>query len=131
MSSEQQRVKLEILNDPASLGYSSMTDAEVLAAMKLQNISKNKKSVTGDEVWNALVEAEYDLLTEPEKLQIREIVYSGVVDPFGLAAKVIKDVLSGSQSLANLASIRVYLVSRAQEIGVPDIVLPMIEGARS
>ena len=125
-------IKNEIDTDPLTLGYSGMTDLQVLASLTGLTRSRNRTSMSGKEVGKEIVDAAYDVLTDAQKNQVLTLVASEDLDPFSLGANVIKNVFgTGSATVTALAVARVESISRITEIGVRGKVgLGVIQEAR-
>ena len=105
----------EELTDPRYLG---MTDEEAAVDLNTLRIFRNRTSMTGLEVAYEIDEAEYAALTNSQKSQVLTLTLSESLDPFGLAAHVIKDIFPASTTLTNLAAARIEQISRAVELGI-------------
>lgn len=108
----------EITNDPLGRGYAAMTDQQLLTSLNTADRNRNRTSVTGREIRDRVVNTEYDALSDVKKEQFLALTAAENLDPFGLAANVIKGIFGvGSTTLSNLAVARTELISRGQEIG--------------
>lgn len=113
-------LKTELTTDPLARGYAGMSDEE--AASSLNTVIDrvlNKTSMSGSEVYNAIVESEYDLLTDPQKQEVWDILHLGDINPFGLEATRFMTIFGGgSATITALASLRKTDVSRGVELGL-------------
>lgn len=121
----------EIVNDPLVRGYSGMTTQQLVDSLNTKNRSRNRTGMTGREVANEVVNSEYDALTDTKKNQFLSLIASEDLDPFGLAANVVKDVFgTGSTTVADLATARVETISRAEELGIGKATFGPVDDAR-
>lgn len=109
----------EISGDPLIRGYSTMTDAQLLTSLNTADRSRNKTSMTGREVRDHTVDAEYDALTNQKQDKYLALVLVDDLNPFGTAANVMKSIFGrGSTTLVNLEAARVEQISRGVELGL-------------
>jgi len=115
---------------PVTGAYSA--DHEIAASqLNAVNINRNRNSMSGREVADAIVDADYDALTEEDKTKLLALVASDTLDPFGFGANVIKDIFgAGSGTLAALALARVETISRAVELELGEVKPGQVEEAR-
>jgi len=127
-----QALVTEVQTDPLGLGYAGMTDQQVADSLNTVNRPRNRTSMTGREVQDEVVDAEYDLLTDEKKSQFLALTASADLDPFGLGANVVKDIFGAvATTTTNLATARVETVSRAVEIGAGRVGNGTVEIARA
>jgi len=108
----------EIAGDPLGEGYASMTDDQLLVSLNAKTRTRNLTSIDGRTVRDRVDNAEYDALTDAKKQQFLTLTAVEDLDPFGMAANVIKGIFgAGSTTLSNLAGMRTESISRSQEIG--------------
>lgn len=126
-------LRAELLGDPEGLGWPVMTNAQVVTGMNALTRSRDRISMTGRQVAAEIVDSEYDILANAQKSQLLALLASDDLDPFGLAANVVKNIFpGGAASLSNLQAARVENISRAVEIGVRSPVrLSHVVAARS
>ncbi len=121
----------ELTNDPLGRGYSAMTDQEVVDSLNAVDRPRDRTSMSGREVAAGIDNAEYDALGDVQKSQVLALVASDDLDPFGLAANVIKDIFTaGSATVLALAAARVETVSRAVELGLSRVRAGTVAEAR-
>ena len=116
-----------------------MTDAEVLADLQLIRRTRNRTSMTGDEIFIATVPAEFNALdngaSDLSDKQGQWISFCGreTVDPFASAnVTFVRDLFGAtSETVDNLASDRVENITRLQELGIPAPSEHQISVARS
>jgi len=125
-------MKTEILTDPLGIGYSGLTDIQLLANLQALTRQRNKTTMSGREVAAEVVDAAYDALTDAQKSQFLALVASSDLDPFGMGANVIKDLFGGgSTTVTNLAAARIESISRLVEIDLGSPGLGNIVEARA
>lgn len=111
----------EIAGDPLRRGYSSLNDRDLLTSLNAKNISRPRVSLTGKEVRDKIVAAEYRTLTPAKKGQILtylESLNEDQFDPNGLGAVVIDDIFgSASTTVASITAAQTENTSRGVEIG--------------
>lgn len=115
---------------PVTGAYSA--DNEIAASqLNAVNINRNRTSMTGREVADEIIDADYNALTEGNKTKVLALIASDTLDPFGFGANVIKDIFgAGSDTLAALALARVETISRAVELGLGEVTPGHVEEAR-
>lgn len=107
----------EIAGDPLSRGYSAMTDDELIVSGSTKDRPHNRKTMTGREVRDQIVESEYNALSDAEKQQVLSLTASEDLNPFGPDAAVMKNIFgAASTTIGNLVTARVELISRMVEI---------------
>lgn len=112
----------EIQDDPLLRGYSGMTDAEIAADLNTAYRERNRTSVTGTEILNAVNKAEYNALTTANKELMWNLVSMGELNPFGIEADLFVDMFGGgSTTISQLQALRVDSISRAAELGLSDV----------
>jgi len=127
-----QALVTEVQTDPLGLGYSGMTDQQIADSLNTVNRPRNRTSMSGREIQDEVVDAEYDVLTDEKKSQFLALTASADLDPFGLGANVIKDIFTGgSTTSTNLGVARVETISRAVEIGAGRVGNGTVEIARA
>ena len=121
-------LKDELANDPLGRDYASMSDEELVADLNTPRIPRNRTSMSGREVAAEIDNGEYDALRDVQKSHVLALIGSDNLDPFGLAANVIKDIFTtGSATLSNLAAVRVEMISRTTEIGAGQVSLKTLK----
>lgn len=120
-------LKAELL-DPK---YNGLDDKAIAAILNTENLSTNKKTITGQELGKAIVKSEYTPLTETQKGWVIQYATTDYVDPFGFAAVVFDDVFgSESATIAALKLLRVEDKSWASDNGYREITAQTIREAR-
>ena len=104
-----------------------------LAAGELNAVNRtlNKTSLSGTEILNNVVKADFNALTATEQQRVWDIVHLGDVNPFGIEAAMMIDIFGvGSATITALAAARTTSVSRATEIGLGYVWPGHVETAR-
>lgn len=108
----------EIINDPLGRGYAAMTDQQLLTSLNAKSRTRNRVSMTGREVKAQVNIAEYNVLSDAKKQQMLELIKRDDLDLFGLDRDILIDIFGGgSTTVSNLATARVEIISRSEEIG--------------
>ena len=131
MSITWEALRAELNGSHPVTGAYSTVDKEAAAQLNALNISHNRTSMTGREVADEIVAADYDALTEDNKTKVLALIASDTLDPFGFGANVIKNIFgAGSDTLAALAIARVETISRAVELELGEVTPGRVEEAR-
>jgi len=111
-------LKTELTVDPLARGYSGMTDEQAATDLNTVYRTRNKTSMTGSEVINRVVPAEWNALTDAQQAKAWNIIHLGTLNPFGVEATMLSAIFgAGSATIAALAAARKGNVSRADELG--------------
>lgn len=126
-------LKAELTTDPLARGYSGMSDVAAAASLNTVNRSKNRTSMTGDEIFQQTVPASFNGLSDTLKSQWLAFCGRSALDPFATANVqfVVAVFGAASQTVTNLNAARVTLVSRAQELGLAEILPGHVAMARA
>jgi len=117
----------ELSGDPLVRGYSTMTDQEAADDLNTEYRSRNRTSMSGDEIAQQAVPAAFDALddgaannTADVKSHWLALCGRSSIDPFATAnvQLVISIFGAGSQTVINLNTARVEAISRAIELGL-------------
>ena len=116
-------LKSEIDSDPLARGYSAMSDEAVAADLNTVYRTRNKSSLTGDEMFQATDGSEFTALTEHKEVSWLSFCGRNSVDPFGSANVAFAQYIfgGGSTTVSNLNSLRTESVSRASELGLGSV----------
>ncbi len=119
----------EISADPLGRGYAAMTDQQVVDDLNTLYRTRDRASMTGDEVFAATDATQYNALTAANKLLWVAFCGRDIIDPFGTAnVAFVTDVFGApSDTLTALATARVESISRAVEIGIGAVTLKDIK----
>lgn len=113
-------LRSELLSDPLGRGYSGMTDAQAATDLNTAYRNRNRGTMTGSEVLNAIDKAEYNALATRQQDVVWNILALGVLNPFGVEAALFADIFGGgSTTIGALQAARVEAISRAWELGLP------------
>ncbi len=124
-------LKTELTVDPLTRGYAGMTDAEAATDLNTVYRERNRVSLTGSEVINAVDTTEWNALTDAKKQVVWNVVHLGEINPFGVEADLLIGVFGGgSTTIATLAAARKETISRAEELGLGFIYPGHVENAR-
>ncbi len=125
-------LKAELTDDPLSRGYSAMSDVEASASLNEINRERNRSSMTGSEILNAVNDNEWIALSEADKQTVWNIAHLGEVNPFGVEATLMLLVFDAAESptITALRAARKEAVSRAVELGLGFVAPGHIENAR-
>ena len=118
----------ELIGDPEGLGYpvSDQGTADLINSLATGR-TRNRESMTGDEVAQQAVSSAYDALddgavanTADVKSHWLALCGRASIDPFATANEqlVISIFGTGSQTVLNLQAARVETISRATELGL-------------
>ena len=112
-------LKAEVLDDPLGVGYSSMTDDLVAAALNVVNRTRNRQSMSASEVLNAVDVADYNGLTNAAEAKLWDLLGIGDLNPFGVEATLMVQLFgAGSATITELQALRVEVMSRAVELNM-------------
>ncbi len=130
----------ELLTDPLVRGYSGMTDEEASDDLNTSYRTRNRPSMTGDEIAQQADPAEFDLLddgsqnnTPDTKGHWLALCGRETIDPFATAnvQLVIAIFGGGSASVNNLNAARIESITRAAELGLGVVRVGHVGEARS
>ncbi len=128
-------LKTELDNDPLGRGYSGMTDEEAAADLNTSYRSRNRTSMSGDEIAQAADPTEFNALpdgsqnnTSDTKSHWLALCGRETIDPFATAnvQLVISIFGGGSTSVSNLNAARVESITRGEEL--PGVRSPVSAG---
>lgn len=123
----------EIINDPLNRGYSGMTNAQIADDLNTVYRTRNKTSMTGDEVYQQTDPAEFIAFTSDIKLLWMSFCARSNINPFANAnvQTVVQMFGSGSNTVANLAAARIENISRGDELGIGKVSEGMVIEAKA
>ena len=126
-------LKIELDTDPLSRGYANLTSQECADDMNTQYRSRNRTTMSGDEVYNSANTTELQALTDANFQSFLAFCGRDSLDPFGdiNVQTVIKIFGGGSDTISVLQAARVESISRASELGLGRLTASHIESARS
>ena len=123
----------EITDDPLARGYSGMTDQEIAGSLNdTIDRERNKPSLTGSEVMNAIDKTEFQGLVAADEATVWNILHLEAINPFGIEKDIMVDLFGvDSDTIASLALIRVEAISRAVELVLGTVKYGDVVQARS
>jgi hypothetical protein len=123
----------EITNDPLARGYAGMTNEEVSNDLNTVYRTRNRASMSGDEIYQQTVPAEFLALTADNKQLWMAFCGRDSINPFATAnvQTVVQIFGSVSTTVANLNASRVESVSRAVELGLGFVLPGEVDTART
>lgn len=116
-------LKSEIAGDPAVLGYSGKTDAEIAVLLNdASKRSRNKTSISTVELFEAIDPAEFAVLDVTKQANIRTLLSLGsvLVNGANTRAVLFGAFTAGSATRTALIALAKESISRARELGFPD-----------
>ncbi|MHC4354230.1 MAG: hypothetical protein ACYS0H_16110 [Planctomycetota bacterium] len=122
----------EISGDPLGRGYAGMTDAEALADLKTEYVTKDVVSVTGQQVFEAAVPAEFNALSAEQKTLFLGIVGMGTILVNGTNTKAaLAAMFAATTTLTNLIALQTETISRETDLGLGNLREGDIQMARA
>lgn len=129
----------ELTTDPLGRGYVGMTDQQVFDSLIAANRTRNRTSMSGDEIRQQTSAADWAALNNgsgnsaDERGQWLAFTANDQIDPFAAANVSFVQTFFGatSQTVQNLAAARVESISRLEELGINIPTLHEIAVARS
>ena len=131
MDIQKLKTELAVPTGHPVTGPYDVDDAIAAGQLNAVNCTKNKASMTGSEIINALDKTEYLALSDADKDRVWQVCHLGTVNPFGVEADIFIAIFGGgSASVAALAAARKDDVSRAVELGLGFVYPGHVENAR-
>lgn len=123
----------ELVDDPESLGYASMTDEEATVSLNGLTRVRNVVSVSGQDIFEAVVPTEYNALTADQKALLLGIIGMGEILVNGTNTKAALLAMFGvlSTTRTNLAALQIEAISRAMELGLGRVKVGYVQITRS
>jgi hypothetical protein len=135
MSGRLETLRTELLTDPLSRGYSTMTDQQ--AADSLNTVDRpapDMETISNTDLYEAIDRSEYNPLTENEKDRLRILLgleTIRVASGDQGRAEILALFGAGTTTRANLIALATgQLQSRATELGLPTVRVGHVEDAR-
>ncbi len=126
-----QALKAELLAGHPDMGAYDADDAVAAGQLNAVNRTKDRASMTGSEILNALDKTEYLALSDADKARVWQVCHLGTVNPFGAEADIFIAVFGPeSASIMALKEARKDNVSRAVELGLGLVYPGHVENAR-
>jgi tRNA threonylcarbamoyladenosine modification (KEOPS) complex Pcc1 subunit len=121
----------EITNDPLGVGYATMTDAQIAAALNNKTRSRVKDSIEASELVAAIEATDLSGLTADQREQLHLLISAGKVK---ISNKRVKDLLqalfSGTTTISNLLALATEAISRAEELGLGKVMEEDVAAAK-
>lgn len=106
----------ELLNDPLSRGYSSMSDEDAAADLNTVYRERDRETMSASAVYQAIDRTEFQALTVAQQQEIYSILSFGEVNPFGKEADVFVEIFGAGSTITALQAARKEPISRANEL---------------
>ncbi len=125
-------LRTEIVDDPIPRGYSAMTVEQIRVSLHVEDRPRAVESVTGQDIFEAVVPAHYVALPADDKQLFGTIVGMGEIKVGGTNTKLaLATMFSGATAtLDALLALQTVQVSRLTELGIPVPALSDIEKVR-
>lgn len=126
-------LRTELTDDPLTRGYSGMTTEQVRVSLCTEDRPADVDSVSGQDIFEAVVPADYTALSVESKQLFGTIVGMGTIKVGGANTKAaLANMFSGATAtLAALVALQTRQVSRLVELGLPVPALSDIDKARA
>ena len=125
-------LKAELTTDPLTRGYSEMSDVEAATDLNTVYREKNRTSMSGSEVLNAVDTTQWNGLTDAQRQTVWNVIHLGTVNPFGVEATLLIGVFgAGTATITALAAARLDSMSRAAELGLGSVFAGHVHDARA
>lgn len=115
-------LKTELTTDPLGRGYSGMTDAQAADSLNVADRAFDRTSLSGSEIYNALVPSEFQSLTAAQKEFVRDVFSLGDAIDVSTGTNARTVLLSafgaGTTTRINLGALVASTRSRADELGL-------------
>ena len=116
------KLRAELVADPLLRGYAGMTNTQAVQSIRAVNRSVERPTVSGSEVFNAVVPAEFDALLVTQQGRVRDVWGLGdaidVRSGTSTRAVLLSAFGAGTTTRANLIAVVTRTVSRADELGL-------------
>lgn len=127
-------LRAELTTDPLARGYAGMTAEQAAASLNVADRSRIRTSMSGDEVFQATVAAEFNALTVNSGKQTMWLSFCArsSIDPAGVANVAFVQFIfgAGSSTVIALNALRQESISRATELGLEHIEAGHVEEVR-
>ncbi len=113
-------LRTELTNDPLARGYAGMTADSAAASLNTVNRTRARASMSGDEVFQATVTAEWTSMSAANRTLWLSFCARDVINPAAAANIAFVQFVfgSGSATVTALNAARQEAVSRATELGI-------------
>ena len=124
-------LKAELTDDPLVRGYAGMSDEEAAADLNTEYRTRNKDTMTGSEILQAIDQTEFLAKTEAQQQRVWDLLHLGTLNPFGVESDLFVGIFGGgSATITALAAARVGVISRATELGLRYVRAGYVQRAR-
>lgn len=134
-------LKTELAEDPEGRGYNGpgvanpgpdpMSDIQIVTDINTTYRERDRASLTGSEVYQAVDDTELAALTSDERIEVWNILHLDNLDPFGHEASRFQTIFPvGGATILALQAVRKESITRAQELGLGIVHLGHVEAAR-
>lgn len=125
-------LKVELVAGHPVTGAYDADDAVAAGQLHAVNCERDRTSMTGSEVLNAVDDDEWMALSDADKRTVWDIVHLAMVNPHGVEARLMLSVFDAAESptIAALLVARKESVSRATEIGLGHVGVGNVAEAR-
>ena len=112
------KLKVELTVDPLARGYAGMSDTQAADSLNALNRTVNVASVTGQDIFEAVVPGEYAALTADQKSLLHALIGMGTikVNATNTKAALLAMFGAGTTTRANLVALQKTPCSRATEL---------------
>ena len=115
-------IATELTDDLLARGYAGMSDAAAAEDLNTVYRTRTRATVTATEVYQAIDQAEWAGLTAAQQTEIWNILHLGTFTPGGREqSRFVAIFGGGSDTITALAGVKNEDISRAEELGVPDV----------
>jgi len=123
----------EINTDPAGLGYAGKTNAQIAALLNAATVSVERATVSGYEVFECIVPAEWAALTAQEKSRVQLILAMGTVNLQGTNTRASLGATfgAGTATRTALLALQNQTVARTQYLGIGSVTPGDVQRAKA
>ncbi len=112
-------LKAELLAGHPDTGAYNADDAVAATQLNIVNRTRNRATMTGSEVMNAIDKTAFVGLSDANRQMVWDILHLGEINPFGREAELFADIFGvPSDTITALQAARVDNISRATELGL-------------
>lgn len=124
-------LKTELAGSHPATGPYDADSSVAAGQLNAVNCTRDRSSMTGTEVLNAINGDEWATLTDAQRDTIWNILHLGTLNPFGVEATLMSGIFGASATITALQTARVESVSRATLLGLSFIYPGHVEIARA
>jgi len=113
-------LKTEVTTDPLGRGYSAMSNEAVATDLNTVYREEDVDLVRGQDIFEAVVPAEYNALTDKQMALLHAIIGMGDIQVNGTNTRdaLLAMFGAGTETRSNLAELQKQGISRGQELGL-------------